>query len=59
MTYDYRCETCDHMWEEEQKISEAPVKLCPSCKAQAAKRLISKASPFILKGKGWYKDGYV
>lgn len=30
---------------------------CPSCGKDKPKKLISKGS-FILKGDGWYKDGY-
>lgn len=57
MIYEYACMSCDHTWEEEQKLSDEPTKMCPSCKENTAKRLISKTS-FVLKGSGWYKDGY-
>jgi len=57
MTYEYECTACAHTWEEDQKITEQSIDLCPKCKQQTAKRLISK-SAFILKGNGWFKDGY-
>ncbi len=58
MTYEYACEACGHRWEAEQPISAAPLKKCPKCHAQAAKRQISGGQGFILKGGGWYADLY-
>ncbi len=58
MTYEYACEACGHRWEAEQPISAAPLKQCPKCHAQAAKRQISGGQGFILKGGGWYADLY-
>jgi len=58
MTYEYLCAACGHAWEAEQSISEAPLKSCPSCKAEAAKRQVSGGAGFILKGGGWYADLY-
>jgi len=55
--YEYYCRSCDHEWEREQRISDAPVKTCPSCKARQAKRMISRTS-FVLKGGGWHSDLY-
>jgi len=56
-TYDYQCQKCDFEFEREQRITEDPIKTCPKCKSRKAKRLLS-ASNFILKGGGWYADGY-
>lgn len=58
MTYEYICTACGHAWEAEQKISEAPLRDCPKCAAQAAKRQVSGGAGFILKGSGWYADLY-
>lgn len=58
MTYEYLCTACGHAWEAEQSISEAPLKTCPSCHADAAKRQVSGGAGFILKGGGWYADLY-
>jgi len=55
--YEYACKGCGHEFEREQRISEAPVKKCPSCGAQKARRQISRTS-FVLKGGGWYSDLY-
>lgn len=56
-TYEYRCDACGHEFEREQRITEDPIKGCPSCKARKARRLISRTS-FVLKGGGWYSDLY-
>jgi putative FmdB family regulatory protein len=58
MTYEYQCSACGHEWEAEQPITAKPLKKCPVCKHNSAKRLISGGSGFILKGGGWYADGY-
>jgi putative FmdB family regulatory protein len=56
-TYEYACKGCGHEFEREQRISDAPVKKCPSCGAMKARRQISRTS-FVLKGGGWYSDLY-
>ena len=55
--YEYACEKCENEFEVEQRITEDPIKTCPSCKARKARRLISRTS-FVLKGGGWYSDLY-
>jgi len=55
--YEYQCAACGHEFEREQRISEDPIKKCPKCGKQKAKRLISRTS-FVLKGGGWYGDLY-
>ena len=56
-TYDYRCDVCGHEFEREQRISEPPVKKCPKCRKMKSRRMITNGN-FILKGGGWYADGY-
>lgn len=56
-TYNYACDACGHGFEKEQRISEDPIKKCPKCGKNKARRMIS-AGNFILKGGGWYSDGY-
>ncbi len=58
MTYEYVCTACGHAWEAEQSISAAALKTCPNCGTDHAKRQISRGAGFILKGGGWYADGY-
>jgi len=61
-TYEYEC-TKGCRFEIEQSIKDEPLKRCPRayCPKKAGgvsvRRLIS-ASNFILKGGGWYSDGY-
>src|SRR5262245_45941091 len=55
--YEYQCQACGHQFETTQRITEDPLKDCPSCNAPQLQRLIS-ATAFMLKGGGWYKDGY-
>jgi putative FmdB family regulatory protein len=58
MTYEYVCTSCQHAWEEEQRISAAPLTTCPACHLETAKRQVSGGAGFILKGSGWYADLY-
>jgi putative FmdB family regulatory protein len=58
MTYEYLCTACGAEWEAEQSISAPPLKDCPKCGQATAKRQISGGAGFILKGGGWYADGY-
>jgi putative FmdB family regulatory protein len=55
--YEYECQSCGHCFEEWQKMSDKPVKVCPKCKARKVEKLISHTS-FQLKGGGWYSDLY-
>ena len=56
-TYEYCCDACGHEFEVSQRITELPIRTCVKCKKPAVVRKISKPS-FILKGGGWYADGY-
>jgi putative FmdB family regulatory protein len=55
--YEYECQACGHRFEEWQKMSDEPVKVCPKCKKRKVEKLISQTS-FQLKGGGWYSDLY-
>lgn len=56
-TYEYACQACGHELEISQRITESALKTCPECGKDQLERLISGGG-FILKGGGWYKDGY-
>ena len=56
-TYEYECTSCEHHWEAEQSIKDAPLTECPKCAEQTAKRLIAGSS-FTLNGNCWSRDGY-
>lgn len=55
--YEYGCDACGHTLEIQQKLSEQPLRTCPSCGKDELHKIIS-ATSFVLKGGGWYKDGY-
>jgi putative FmdB family regulatory protein len=55
--YEYECDKCGHAFEREQRMSDPPVKSCPKCRGRKVTKLISRSS-FVLKGGGWYADGY-
>lgn len=57
-TYDYKCDACGHEFSKEQRISEKPIKACPECRKQQARRMISGTGNFLLKGGGWESDLY-
>ena len=51
--YAYKCGSCGHAKDVLQKISEAPLTVCPACGADAFAKQITAAG-FQLKGSGWY-----
>lgn len=55
--YEYECSNCKFYVETLQKISDEPLRKCPSCKKQTMKKLIS-APVFRLKGAGWYETDF-
>lgn len=55
--YEYECSNCKFYVEVLQKISDEPLRKCPSCKKQALKKLVS-APVFRLKGAGWYETDF-
>lgn len=55
--YEYQCGSCEHKMEALQKISDDPLKDCPSCNKPALKKIISAAG-FRLKGSGWYETDF-
>ena len=55
--YEYECQSCGHVLDALQKISDDPLKHCPSCGEAALKKLLS-APRFRLKGSGWYETDF-
>ncbi len=55
--YEYQCEECQHELEALQKMSDDPLKKCPSCGDEALTKKIS-AVAFRLKGSGWYETDF-
>ena len=58
MTYDYKCLQCGFEFEVEHPMNEKPIITCEACGQMICNRLISSNTTFILKGSGWFKDGY-
>lgn len=55
-TYEYECLKCKRVFEIRQRISEPALTVCDVCGGEV-RRLLS-ATPFILKGAGWYVTDY-
>ena len=51
--YAYRCGSCGFQKDVLQKLSDAPLTVCPSCGEPAFSKQLS-APAFQLKGTGWY-----
>ena len=51
--YAYKCESCGHTKDVLQKMSDAPLSVCPQCGAPSFKKQLTAAG-FQLKGSGWY-----
>jgi putative FmdB family regulatory protein len=54
--YEYECTKCEVVREELQKMSDAPLSICPDCGGPVSK-VFSKSS-FALKGTGFYSTDY-
>ena len=55
--YEYECSNCRYYAEVMQKITDKPLKQCPSCGKSTFTKLIS-APVFRLKGSGWYETDF-
>ena len=51
--YAYKCESCGYTKDVLQKMSDAPLSVCPPCGATSFKKQLTAAG-FQLKGSGWY-----
>ncbi|THT99376.1 zinc ribbon domain-containing protein [Lampropedia puyangensis] len=55
--YAYQCSQCHFRKDVLQKISDAPLTVCPECGASAFGKQLSAPS-FQLKGTGWYATDF-
>jgi putative FmdB family regulatory protein len=55
--YEYRCSACGHQDEHLQKVSDAPLTVCPVCGKKKYEKQLSAAG-FQLKGTGWYATDF-
>jgi putative FmdB family regulatory protein len=51
--YAYKCSACGHAEDTLQKMSDAPLTICPACGAATYSKQVTAAG-FQLKGSGWY-----
>ncbi|MBV7485425.1 FmdB family zinc ribbon protein [Bordetella sp. BOR01] len=51
--YAYKCSACGHAKDVLQKLSDAPLSVCPECGQATFSKQVTAAG-FQLKGSGWY-----
>jgi predicted nucleic acid-binding Zn ribbon protein len=61
--HSYKCRKCTKEYEvfytsQSAVEAEEPKEKCKHCGSKSKKRLPPKGTSHILKGSGWYKDGY-
>ncbi len=57
-TYEYRCESCGHEFEELQSFKDEPLKVCPKCHQERLRRLFGTGAAILFKGSGFYETDY-
>lgn len=55
--YAYRCGSCGFEKDVLQKLSDAPLTVCPECNADTFAKQLTAAG-FQLKGSGWYATDF-
>ncbi len=55
-TYVYGCDACGHRFEQFQKFSDEPIRVCPNC--QSTVRRIFQPAGIVFKGSGWHVTDY-
>src|SRR5512140_913312 len=55
--YAYKCGSCGHAKDVLQKLSDAPLAVCPACGAASFAKQVTAAG-FQLKGSGWYATDF-
>jgi putative FmdB family regulatory protein len=57
-TYEYKCDACEHNFDEFQSFSEEPLKKCPKCGKKKLRRLFGGGAAVLFKGSGFYETDY-
>ena len=55
-TYEYLCKTCDHRFEQWQKMTDTPLTTCPECGGYI--RRVFYPAGIVFKGSGFYKTDH-
>ena len=55
-TYGYRCNTCGHQFEIQQRMSDDSLKVCPKCQGKLTK--VIYPTGVVFKGSGFYTTDY-
>jgi putative FmdB family regulatory protein len=55
--YAYRCSSCGFAQDVLQKVSDAPLTVCPQCHAGTYSKQLTAAG-FQLRGSGWYATDF-
>ena len=55
--YEYACQSCGFEKDVLQKMSDAPLTICPECSKETFSKQIS-APGFRLSGSGWYETDF-
>jgi putative FmdB family regulatory protein len=58
MIYEYKCKSCEEVFEVWQKMSDPAPEACEKCGAPGGVERIISSTTFALKGSGWYSSGY-
>lgn len=57
-TYVYECSRCQRQLELVQSIADIFRPFCSECQDEPVMERIIQSTAFVLKGRGWGKDGY-
>jgi len=58
MTYTYECEACQHLFDTQQSMNDAPLKKCPECNKMKLVKIITGIGGIKLKGTGFHDTDY-
>lgn len=57
-TYQYRCTSCAHEWEEQRTVDDRDYDLtCPTCSTKTITRVYTP-TPAVFKGSGFHSTDY-
>jgi putative FmdB family regulatory protein len=57
-TYEYKCDACQHRFDEFQAFSDPVLTKCPKCNKIKLRRLFGTGAAVLFKGSGFYETDY-